>query len=80
MDNSPEGVSPDLLASLSYDDTIAYEEQVPTHPSNDPARASLADRIGSTKVYLLSESRVGKVRWACILGGIREQDLMRELL
>jgi hypothetical protein len=66
MDNSPEGVSPDLLNSLSYDDTVAYEEQVPTHVSNDPERASLANRIGNTKVYLLSEStatRAGKVRW-----------------
>lgn len=66
MDNSPDGVSPDLLNTLSYDDTVAYEEQLPTHPSNDPERATLANRIGSTKVYLLSEStatRVGKVRW-----------------
>lgn len=66
MDNSPDGVSPDLLGSLSYDDNIAYEEQIPTHPSNDPERTSLASRIGNTKVYLLSESsaaRVGKVRW-----------------
>jgi len=66
MDNSPDGVSPDLLNSLSYDDTIAYEEQLPTNPSNDPEQASLANRIGSTKVYLLAESsvnRVGKVRW-----------------
>jgi hypothetical protein len=80
MDNSPEGVSPDLLAGLSYDDTVAYEEQLPTHPPNDLGHASLADRIGNTKVYLLSESRVGKVRWACILGGVREKDLIRELL
>jgi hypothetical protein len=61
MENLAEGdISPDF-AVLSYDDTTAYEEQVP--PSNDPAPSSLAGRIGSTKVYLLSESipRVGKV-------------------
>jgi hypothetical protein len=54
-------ISPDF-AVLSYDDTTAYEEQVP-QPSSDPAPSSLAGRIGSTKVYLLSESipRVGKV-------------------
>jgi hypothetical protein len=65
MDNSPEDVSPDLLNTLSYDDNIAYEEQLPTQPSNDE-RASLANRIGNAKVYLLAESsvnRVGKVRW-----------------
>ncbi|KAF8075858.1 hypothetical protein FPV67DRAFT_386416 [Lyophyllum atratum] len=68
MDNWPDGVSPDAVAdALSYDDTVAYEEQVPTHPSNDPERASLADRIGSTKVYLLSETslaRAGKRKHA----------------
>ncbi|KAJ7499384.1 hypothetical protein FB451DRAFT_1205262 [Mycena latifolia] len=50
-------VAPDAYPSLSYDDT-AYEEQLPT-----PAeQASLANRIGTSKVYLLSESvaRVGK--------------------
>lgn len=66
MDNSPDGVPEDGTGALSYDDTIAYEEQTPTHPSNDPERSSLANRIGSTKVYLLSETsvaRAGKVRW-----------------
>ena len=67
MDNSPEGVSPDLLNALSYDD-IAYEEQLPVQTFNDsePQPGSLANRIGNTKVYLLAESsvnRVGKVRW-----------------
>jgi hypothetical protein len=66
MDNSPDGVSPDLLVPLSYDDNIAYEEQLPT---NDPdLAASLANRIGTSKVYLLAETsiatgRIGKVRW-----------------
>lgn len=65
MENFPDGVedvAPDLIPILSYDDTVAYEDQVPT---DDSGGASLANRIGSTKVYLLSESiaRVGKVRW-----------------
>jgi hypothetical protein len=66
MENSPDGVSLDLLNTLSYDDNIAYEEQLPTYPSNDPAGVSLANRIGNSKVYLLADSsvnRVGKVRW-----------------
>ena len=74
MDNFPEGISPDL-DTLSYDDTIAYEEQVPTPPINDSIGPSLANRIGNTKVYLLAESsaaRVGKVRWQHVLGGVRE--------
>jgi hypothetical protein len=54
-------------STLSYDDTVPYEDQLPIQPSNDddPSRTSLANRIGTTKVYLLSESsiaRVGKVR------------------
>jgi len=66
MDNTPDGVSPDLLVPLSYDDSIAYEEQLPTLSANDPA--SLANRIGTSKVYLLAETsvatgRIGKVRW-----------------
>jgi hypothetical protein len=63
MDYSTDGKD---FAALSYDDTVAYEEQYSTQPANDPERASLVNRIGSTKVYLLSESsmaRVGKVRW-----------------
>lgn len=62
MDNSADDGFPVDL-SLSYDNTVAYEEQVP--PSNNPEPTSLANRIGHTKVYLLSESsaaRVGKVR------------------
>lgn len=65
MDISPEDYWPDLLNKLSYDNDIAYEEQV-SQPSNDTERASLANRIGHAKVYLLAEStvnRVGKVRW-----------------
>ncbi|KAF8966488.1 hypothetical protein BDZ97DRAFT_1917591 [Flammula alnicola] len=61
MDNTPDGIAPEELATLSYDDTVAYEEQVPTEAER---AASLAKRIGTSKVYLLSESsavtRVGK--------------------
>ncbi len=63
--DSLDNLDPELSA-LSYDDDVAYEDQHPTHPSNDPGRAALANRIGTSKVYLLSESstaRVGKVRW-----------------
>jgi hypothetical protein len=41
--------------SLSYDDTVAYEQQVPTTTETDP-RSNLANRIGNTKIYLLSEA------------------------
>jgi hypothetical protein len=41
--------------SLSYDDTVAYEQQVPTATEADP-RSNLASRIGNTKIYLLSEA------------------------
>ncbi|KAJ6627367.1 hypothetical protein B0H10DRAFT_1994116 [Mycena sp. CBHHK59/15] len=56
MDNFPDEGASDF-PPLSYDDT-AYEEQLPT-PSE---QASLANRIGTSKVYLLSETvaRVGK--------------------
>jgi hypothetical protein len=55
-----EDSTPDAFPALSYDDT-AYEEQLPT-PSE---QASLARRIGTTKVYLLAETTKvgGKVRW-----------------
>ncbi|KAG6901640.1 hypothetical protein C0995_009741 [Termitomyces sp. Mi166 len=70
MDSSD--FAPDVVdATLSYDDSTPYEEQVPTHPLNDPARASLANRIGSTKLYLLSETsvaRAGKVREQHVIG------------
>ncbi|KIM34816.1 hypothetical protein M413DRAFT_20860 [Hebeloma cylindrosporum] len=63
MDNFPEGIAPQDTMALSYDDNVAYEEQLPTEAERERA-ASLANRIGSSKVYLLSESsaasRVGK--------------------
>ncbi|KAI0771498.1 hypothetical protein BD413DRAFT_492814 [Trametes elegans] len=52
--------------ALSYDDTVPYEDQITTTshaPESSEAGKSLADRIGSTKVYLLSDaskSRGGK--------------------
>jgi hypothetical protein len=63
MDNAVALDSPVDLSALSYDDTVAYEEQVA--PANDPEPMSLANRIGRAKVYLLAETsvaRVGKVR------------------
>ncbi|KAF9076672.1 hypothetical protein BDP27DRAFT_1313717 [Rhodocollybia butyracea] len=44
--------------SLSYDETLSYEEQLPT----EAEAAALASRIGSTKVYLLSESSASVAR------------------
>jgi hypothetical protein len=62
MDNSPFISDQTEISTLSYDDTVVYEEQLPS--SNGANTASLANRIGSTKVYLLPESvtKVGKVR------------------
>lgn len=65
MDILPEndGLLADTPTLLSYDQDIAYEDQV----SATPTPPSLADRIGRSKVYLLSESNVtrgSKVR-AC---------------
>lgn len=47
---------------LSYDET-PYQEQLPTEAEQQAN--SLANRIGHTKVYLLSESTIKavKVRW-----------------
>ena len=63
MDNTPDGVNIEEFSALNYDDTVAYEEQL---PSENEVAASLAKRIGTSKVYLLSESsaatRAGKVR------------------
>jgi len=44
---------------LSYDETKPYEEQLPTEAEQN----ALANRIGASRVYLLSESaKPGKVR------------------
>ncbi|KAI0637747.1 hypothetical protein C8Q77DRAFT_1047270 [Trametes polyzona] len=68
MDTLPESAEASTSgAVLSYDDTVPYQDQVAAAPdatelSNESGR-SLADRIGTTKVYLLSDaskSRTGK--------------------
>lgn len=74
MDTAPGPYEPSSSTSaLPYDDTVPYEDQVSAAPDvfepSDSGR-SLADRIGTTKVYLLSDaskSRVGKVRWQHVL-------------
>jgi len=59
MDNSPYIEDNTEVSILSYDNSVAYEDQLPPH--NQPASVSLANRIGNTKIYLLSESSVAKV-------------------
>jgi hypothetical protein len=56
MDILPEndGVIADTPPFLSYDQDVAYEDQVLA----DAAPPSLANRIGRSKVYLLSESNI----------------------
>ncbi|KAI6046472.1 hypothetical protein EDC04DRAFT_1476307 [Pisolithus marmoratus] len=59
MDNIPEGVSYEETITLSYDDSVPYEEQVSQQePSAEPAleQAALLNRIGTTKVYLISDA------------------------
>ena len=62
MDILPEndGIVANTPHILSYDQDVAYEDQVLL----TPAPPSLADRIGRNKVYLLSENitRGSKVR------------------
>ena len=67
MDILPEndGLAPDMPIFLSYDQDVAYEDQQEPSPTEPPQAPPLADRIGHTKVYLLSEANVtrgGKVR------------------
>jgi len=58
MDIASEANPPAAYSTLSYDD-IPYEDQLPDN--GEPAQSSLANRIGNTKVYLLSESSVARV-------------------
>ncbi|PFH46060.1 hypothetical protein AMATHDRAFT_70684 [Amanita thiersii Skay4041] len=53
-----------ISTELSYDDTIPYEEQLPTEAEALGAggASSLANRIGNTKVYLLSDTSAAAVR------------------
>ncbi|KAG2160142.1 uncharacterized protein EDB93DRAFT_1099506 [Suillus bovinus] len=61
MDNFPDGVSAPDLTTLSYDEAVPYESQVPTHPSNDRERCTLLNRIGNTKVYLPSDTAQARI-------------------
>ncbi|KAG6336337.1 hypothetical protein ID866_2762 [Astraeus odoratus] len=54
MDNVPEGVSYEETVSLSYDDSVPYEEQVSEQPP--PDEPTLLTRIGTNKVYLISDT------------------------
>ena len=58
MDILPEHdtLALDSPTLLPYDQDIPYEDQVEATPTPP----SLADRIGRTKVYLLSESNVSR--------------------
>ncbi|CAK5275832.1 unnamed protein product, partial [Mycena citricolor] len=56
MDTTEESI-PD---ALSYDDT-AYEDQLPSAAEQAQAQASLRNRIGASKVYLLSDAVKTKV-------------------
>ena len=68
MDVLPESAHLDTLVDdtgLSYDDTVPYSELPPPPPTaTNAGQPSLADRIGQTKVYLISDAlaRTGKVR------------------
>ncbi|KAI6033888.1 hypothetical protein BKA83DRAFT_4182241 [Pisolithus microcarpus] len=59
MENIPEGVSYEETVTLSYDDSVPYEELVSQQePPAEPAlgQAALLNRIGTTKVYLIPDS------------------------
>jgi hypothetical protein len=62
--DATDGISPHIESTvLSYDDTVAYEEQLPTDEEQAASRtASLANRIGNSRVYLLSESTAATTR------------------
>ncbi len=65
MDTADE-ISPHIESTmLSYDDSVAYEEQLPTEEELEAAATrtvSLANRIGNSRVYLLSESTAATTR------------------
>lgn len=72
MDNTPEVdvELPGAQVPLSYDETLPYSEQLePTFKvvaEGSSAKGTLADRIGTNRVYLISDAalaaRAGKVR------------------
>ena len=60
------------LTSLPYDDVPLPEDYPASAPEAGTSGRSLADRIGTAKVYLLSDaskSKGGKVRWQNVYGG-----------
>lgn len=62
MDILPDENAGEASVSLSYDDNVPYDQQVSAEPV---ASESLVNRIGQTKVYLISDAavtRTGKVR------------------
>ncbi|OSC96724.1 hypothetical protein PYCCODRAFT_1481785 [Trametes coccinea BRFM310] len=75
MDTSPELLDASSSGTvLSYDDTVPYEDQVaavPDVPEPSESGRSLADRIGNTKVYLLSDASKSR-------GGKRKHDDLEE--
>ncbi|KAI6122845.1 hypothetical protein EDD17DRAFT_1559607 [Pisolithus thermaeus] len=58
MDNIPEGVSYEDTVTLSYDDSVPYEELVSQELPAEPVlgQTALLNRIGTAKVYLISDS------------------------
>jgi hypothetical protein len=63
MDDLSDTGFPETYTAETYDDVLPYDDVPP--PATDGVSGSLVDRIGHTKVYLLSESsaaKVGKVR------------------
>ena len=72
MDNTPVGASVLENPILSYSDDpsdLTDESKLPSHPPNVSQKSALLDRIGTTKVYVLSETaaaRVSKVRRCCV--------------
>ncbi|OCH95853.1 hypothetical protein OBBRIDRAFT_787699 [Obba rivulosa] len=69
MDVTPAVLETLEEQSISYDVELSYDDPVPatTEPSTEPPRPELANRIGNTKVYLLSETtgaRAGKRKHA----------------
>ncbi len=74
MDIVPEPIVADdtIVPTLSYDESVPYSDQLPVDTLNEPGQSSLANRIGSTKVYLISDAtaaRSGKVRWRNVFVG-----------
>jgi len=67
MDIYPEEIAPqDISTALSYDDTVAYEAQLPTEAeraaTEAAAASSFASRISKSKVYLLEDSSSSSTR------------------